>query len=526
VPQKIVLVLLALAALPAAPAVAQDDPLPAAVADLFAARGGEATEAAVAKVLALSPEPAKVLDLLRRGPAREAPAERGWLSRKTAYPDGAQRPWHLLVPENYDPAIPSPVLVHMHGGVSRPEMIPEEQMAEYREFWAAGAAGRGVFLVFPFGQRGAEWWTENGAEGLERILLDLRRDYNVDEDAAFATGFSDGGSGCFYLAMTRPTTWAGFIPLNGHPAVPARAGERQLHLVNTGMRPFFMVNTQDDQLYPTRTVLPFLEAMLRAGAAVRFASYPGIGHSPDYYAAERDRIYEWMDANSRDPLPRRIDYETAYPDNGRCAWVTILSLGDTPGAPEFADLNPLAPEDRVRLGVTVDQDFPGPGVKVAEVTKDSLAEAMGMKAGDVIVGVDEAEVDGMPALSAVLGTRVRGRPIEVRVKREAGAAALAGTIPPFVPEPTFPRGKPSGRIEATVKGQRIDVRLRGVAKYALDLGAPLVDLAQEIVVTTNGKESFRGVVPADLGHLLRSYARDRDRSMLPLARLVIEVTPE
>ncbi len=523
---KTAIVLLSLAALPAVPVAAQDDPLPAAMAELFAAPGGEATEAAVAKVLALSPEPAKVLDLLRGGPARGAPAERGWVSRRTAYPDGAQRPWHLFVPENYDPAVPSPVLVHMHGGVSRPEMIPEEQMAEYREFWSAGASGRGVLLVFPFGQRGAEWWSECGAEGLERILLDLRRDYNVDEDAVFATGFSDGGSGCFYLAMTRPTTFAGFIPLNGHPAVPARAGERQLHLVNTGMRPFFMVNTQDDQLYPTRTVLPFLEAMLRAGAPVRFSSYPGIGHSPDYFEAERDRIYEWMDANSRDALPRRVVYETAYPDNGRCAWVTVLALGETPGAPEFADLNPLAPEDRVRLGVTVDQDFPGPGVKVAEVSKGSLAETMGMKAGDVVVGVDEAEIDGMPALSAALGTRVRGRPIEVRVKREEGVSSLAGTIPAFVPEPTFPRERPSGRIEVMVKGQRIDVRLRGVTKYALDLAAPLVDLAQEVVVTTNGKESFRGVLPADLGHLLRSFARDRDRSMLPLARVVVEVKAE
>ena len=43
------------------------------------------------------------------------------------------------------------------------------------------------------------------------------------------------------------------------------------------------------------------------------------------------------------------------------------------------------------------------------------------------------------------------------------------------------------------------------------------------VVVTNGRESFRGKVEPDLKHLLASFARDRDRKMLSLARLAIEV---
>ncbi|MCU0726635.1 MAG: PDZ domain-containing protein [Planctomycetes bacterium] len=518
-------VLLALIAT-SSPARGDQAPLDAALAAYFAAASGAETAAAVERVLALAPAPSDLLAALAKGPVFGAPAERGLIVRKTLYPDGKEHPWYLVMPESYDPAFPSPVLVHLHGGVSRPEPIPEEQMREYAAFWSAGAGERGILMVFPEGMRGAEWWSANGAGGIERILLDLRREFAVDENAVFATGFSDGASGCFYLAMTRPTTFAGFIPLNGHPAVPARAGDRQLHLASAALRPFYMVNTQDDGLYPTRTVLPFVEGLLRAGASVLFTSYPGIGHEPAYMDRERERIYGWMDGTTREPLPARVVFETANPEDGRVAWVTVLALGETPGAPEFEDVNVTIPEDRVRLGIVVDREFAGPGVRVSEVMAGTTAETMALRPGDVIVGLDEAEIASMADLSRVLASRRRGQEMEVRYRRDGEAAAARATIPPHRPEPAFPRTRPSGRIEVTAEGNRVDVRLRGVTRYALDLSPRRFDFDQELVVTTNGRESFRGKVAPDIAYLLRSHARDRDRSMLFLGRLEIAVPGE
>ncbi len=76
-------------------------------------------------------------------------------------------------------------------------------------------------------------------------------------------------------------------------------------------------------------------------------------------------------------------------------------------------------------------------------------------------------------------------------------------------------------IEAAVDGNAVTVALRGVKRFALDISPDLFDLEKEIVVTVNGREAYRGKVVADPEYLLRSFARDRDRAMLFVARVVV-----
>lgn len=82
-----------------------------------------------------------------------------------------------------------------------------------------------------------------------------------------------------------------------------------------------------------------------------------------------------------------------------------------------------------------------------------------------------------------------------------------------------------GGIELRRRGNTVDARAIGIRRYRLLLSPEEFDLDTEVVVNTNGQESFRGVVPRDLSKLLDWAARDMDRRMLFAAELCIEVPP-
>ena len=82
--------------------------------------------------------------------------------------------------------------------------------------------------------------------------------------------------------------------------------------------------------------------------------------------------------------------------------------------------------------------------------------------------------------------------------------------------PIFKRTGLAGRLEVNVKGNRIEVTARAIARYTLLIRRGLFDLDQPIQVVTNGAESFHARVKPDLGFLLEQAAEDDDRSAISL----------
>ena len=62
-------------------------------------------------------------------------------------------------------------------------------------------------------------------------------------------------------------------------------------------------------------------------------------------------------------------------------------------------------------------------------------------------------------------------------------------------------------IEAKIKGNTIFVKTGNVSSYGLELNDELLDTSREVAVITNGRESFRGYLPAD-GKLLINLEKD------------------
>ncbi|MCK5346642.1 MAG: hypothetical protein KAR20_24700, partial [Candidatus Heimdallarchaeota archaeon] len=214
--------------------------------------------ALIDEIVKIKRTPADIAKILTKGRKYQKDAKTGWLSLKNKCIDGVTRPYHLYIPEKYTPEKEYMMMFDLHGGISRPTVISEEMLVQRHQFWGGLAKKYEFILAIPTGQKNAEWWSETGAYNVLAIIDYVKRNYNLNENKVFCSGFSDGASGSFYMAMTHNTPFADFLPLNGHVGV-AQAGGKQVQLPNLGNKPMYVINTGKDQLYPAAQLKPIIE---------------------------------------------------------------------------------------------------------------------------------------------------------------------------------------------------------------------------------------------------------------------------
>ena len=87
----------------------------------------------------------------------------------------------------------------------------------------------------------------------------------------------------------------------------------------------------------------------------------------------------------------------------------------------------------------------------------------------------------------------------------------------------YDRSRPSGRVDIVRKGNAFDATTRGVQQFTLLLSPDVIDFAQPLRVTVNGRAAFQGSVRRDVATLVKWAARDNDRTMLYGAELTVTV---
>ena len=517
---------LALAATGMVPPLSAQDLAPA-VADFWAAGSPEEIDGAVERILALDTGIESLFPLVRAGGAYAADVPRGRQVLARRNPEGVEYRTIAWIPSDYDPARRYPVRVYLHGGVSRPR---RDEAAWWRN--QERYARNDAIVLFPESWRETMWWQASQIENLAGVVNDLKRTYNVDENQVHLLGVSDGGTGAFYHAFKAPTRWAGFVSFNGHPAVlasPSTAADGQMHVTNLRNKPFFVVNGGQDRLYPISSVVPFLQLFVNAGVYVDFRPRPEAGHNMQWWDEESPRVDAFIVAQTRRPLPDRLVWETESAERfNRAHWLVITELGGVEGESDFDDFNEIASSPpSVPIGFNQLGLLEGGGIVLIDIVAGSIAEAAGVRAGDVLVGVNGRAVATVDDLREAVQAPRDGPGLDVEVEREGERLAFVLTPPDDVPagpaRTAFPRPDPAGRVQLTRNGNEILVATRGVRRYRLLLSPEQFDFLQPIRVTTNDVLSFEGVVEPDPAVLLRWAARDRDRTMLFGAELDLEV---
>ena len=252
----------------------------------------------------------------------------------------------VFIPYHYTPNKKYLVKIFWHGLVSTKnprgyiDKIIDQEAATYQK--------RGYISVYPAGWNESMWWGESQLENLNNILAQLKQHYNIDENRVHLAGMSDGGTGVYYVANTQSTPWASFFPYLANIAGLNALSSRQLYASNLTNRPFLIVNTEKDEVFPPRIVLPFVELLRKAKVKMDFQMIKGAAHDMDWFPKMKSKVIKFVNKQVRNPLPNQLYWETETTQkHQRIDWLVIDEL--TPQAEEIqrlTDVNTILGIDR------------------------------------------------------------------------------------------------------------------------------------------------------------------------------------
>lgn len=479
------------------------------------------------RLIAAEPDVGQVAAWLAssRPPRPVAERQTPWETITVTGIDNRKRTALLRVPEGFDAWDEQyPLIVELHGGVAYPKPRPIEEMKETNYSIVGGMVDKAFYLQ-PRGTRRALWFNKVGADNVLRAIREVRRRYPIDPNRIYLGGFSDGAHGSYYFAAAYPGLFAGILPLNGLP-LAAQMGGDQLHFLNATNVPLYIVTTGRDQLFPPSLVEPFVEMLRKGGVDLKYTLYEKLPHAPLYMKEQTPKMTQWMANHPREPYPDELVWATAYVDRmPGLHWLKVDRIGDVGNNHAFKDVNLDSAAGRVRLGVQVDRAWDGAGVKVSRVDDDSFAEALGLKVGDVIVGMDGQKVAGFEPLARAIGRKSPGDKLALEIQRPGADEPLAfkGRFPKPAPRLAFKRDKPFGTIRATYRANRFDVQAQRVAAFSLGLSPHMVDMTEPITVSVNGQVVFEQKVTPTLAATLDWARRLTDPTQVYTATLTIEV---
>ena len=434
--------------------------------------------------------------------------------------DGVSRPYITVVPEGYSPEKSWPLIVYLHGGVSRKDIMEDRVDYVTKCPFVPFAKANGYLMVFPFGQYEAAWWDDAGMANIMTVLKKTKQQYNVDDDRVFMTGFSDGASASYLFAMTQPDSFAGFVPLNGHMGVGALDGKLPTYAENMSVTPMHVINTDIDPLYPGELIRPMIRMAQNVDDDLMYREYHGIGHDFDYAAAELPVIFRFFDRHPRDPVPPKLNWRSANREFGRCRWLIINRVSIDPPEPWHEDANASLKDDRVSFGFFPDEAYSGKGVKIGKLLDGAtFSHAIGLQEGDVIIRCNALDIKQMDDLDTFKSGVHRGDHVSVMVTRGEETVALQGNLPDPVTYFLFPREQPSAAVYTQFTANTFEIDSSRLDAFTLLIHPDMVQLDQPVTVIWNGEIVFQHTILPDIPFMIREFLDHWDRKNLFVQRL-------
>lgn len=194
----------------------------------------------------------------------------------------------LFVPPAYEPALPWPLLIGLHGGgpdgKARDEVVGSGDSA--MNFYADLAGKFGVLVACPDAQV-AGWDNKVNEELVRDVIAEMRLLYNVDVDRIHLTGHSMGGYGTWDLGPKMADVFATVSPAAGQ-------GSNLQPLIESHT-PIFIYHSDDDFI-SVETDRQAAKRLQESDLDFVYTEVPKQGHG--YPEAVRRELFEFL-------LPRR-----------------------------------------------------------------------------------------------------------------------------------------------------------------------------------------------------------------------------
>ncbi len=201
--------------------------------------------------------------------------------------------YQFFAPSKTDPKRPMPLIVFIPAGADPAGWNVLKSLCEKE----------GILFASPHGAGNSTPASQRSRIILD-VLDDIRRNYTIDADQTYLTGFSGGGRMACSLAFCLPEYFGGVFPICGTNPLPNvtylrhRVRDRLSAAFLTGEKDF---NRKENELY----MQPWFEEL---GIRTKVWVAANLGHSlpPEKLLAE---AYAWM----KDDLPRRQADRKSWP---------------------------------------------------------------------------------------------------------------------------------------------------------------------------------------------------------------------
>ncbi|MEO2070086.1 MAG: hypothetical protein ABGW99_01970 [Zunongwangia sp.] len=233
------------------------------------------------------------------------------------------------IPSGYQPDQPSKVLFFLNGAV-RYQKIPSYPTTNLEEGWQRFykkcAEKHNVIMVYPNCDKQFNWMLgDEGFAIVPKILQELKKFINIDDNQVYVAGHSNGATGSFSYAMKNPNPFASFYGMNTQPKVYTGG----TFLKNLSNRSFYNISTDEDYYFPPNAndSLVILAEKLQLDFSDH--RYHGFPHwFPQFDASEKavKGIFKDLFQQERNPLSSKIYWECDDVNNGKIDWLAITEM--------------------------------------------------------------------------------------------------------------------------------------------------------------------------------------------------------
>jgi len=278
----------------------------------YLSTGDEAVaDSRLAEILA-DPEASidRLRQLLEEPPVYE-PAPVGRLPKVTLTVGANTSDYALWVPENYDPSVPNPTIICLHGAGA--------DGSEYLDAWQS-RLGDTFILACP---SGGAFWELGGEQFVLGVLDDVASTYNVDPDRTLLLGMSDGGAASYIIGMHNADRFAGVAPMAG--------GLTELiydFLSNFFATPLYIIHGSRDSFVPVSASRNVVEYLANLGYSVVYSEHnaTGGGHGGGHFFPESElpALKSWLTTRTRQRTPMSLRIIRDEPHLEPLYWSQIL----------------------------------------------------------------------------------------------------------------------------------------------------------------------------------------------------------
>lgn len=387
--------------------------------------------------------------------------------RQWACSDGVSRPYVVYTPAGTSKTA-RPLVVFLHGGIGASGVKKDPVEYARKSPWVALADEGNFCLLFPFGEQKASWFDPVGTQMLLGEIEQLKWNRVADPERVFLTGFSDGGSGVFYLAMTTPDPFAGFIPMNGSIKVASMLGKEGIYPENMNGKPMYVINTQEDILYPLEQMEAAANYLKAYNPHVTFRPLAG-GHDMSYFATEKPALLSFINTHQRTFLTE-ISLESSSQGKTSIGWLTLKKIDTSATKAQWhTSYKYKIQNNKADFGLKYDYSYRGVGVRVSGFKSDTAtAKRMGVQVGDVLIQMEQDSISSPYSPLYYTARKRAGDSTSLTLMREEHPLILYGKFNAGYPYYLLNNKKPSGKIQGRIEGKYLYLKASCVADYQID----------------------------------------------------------